>query len=138
MKQPTGERGGATVELVILTPALLLLLIVVVAGSRLVSTRGDLDGAAREAARAGSLAASPAAAQTAAAYAVRTALLERHLHCPAPKVDVDVTRFAPGGTVAVSVSCAVDLADLGLPGLPGERTIQSRAVAPIDPLAVHR
>lgn len=138
MRRHTGERGGATVELVILTPALLVLLVVVVAGGRLVGTRGDLDSAAREAARAGSLAPTATAAQTAATDAARTALSERHLDCPSPKVDVDVTRFAPGGTVAVTVSCIVGLADLGLPGLPGERAIQSRAVAPIDPLAVYR
>ena len=136
MRRRTEERGGATVELVLLTPALLVLLVVVVAGVRMVATRGDLDTAAREAARAGSIATSPAAAQIAAADAARAALVDRQLNCPAPKVDVDVTRFAPGGTVAVTVSCTVGLADLGLPGLPGERTIESRAVAPIDPLAV--
>lgn len=136
MRRQAEERGGATVELVFLTPALLVLLVVVVAGVRMVATRGDLDAAAREAARAGSIATSPAAARIVATDAARAALTDRQLHCPAPKVDVDVTRFAPGGTVAVTVSCAVGLADLGIPGLPGERTIESRAVAPIDPLAV--
>lgn len=138
MTRRTRERGGATVELVVLTPALIFLLLVVIAGSRLVDTRGDLDSAARDAARAASLTASPSAAEQAASGAAHAALGERPGRCATSRVEVEVARFAPGGTVAVTVSCTIGLADLGLPGLPGQRTVRSRAVAPIDPLAMLR
>lgn len=138
MRRRPDERGGASVELVVLTPALIAFVLFVVAGGRLVSARGDLDGAARQAARSASLAGNPGSAEVLADDAARSALTERGLDCRALRVDVDVTRFAPGGTVAVTLTCAVGLSDLGLPGLPGADTLQARAVAPIDPLAVLR
>jgi Flp pilus assembly protein TadG len=138
VKRRSDERGGGTVELVVLTPALIGFVLLVVLGGRLVGVRGDLDGAARQAARSASLAGNPGPAEVLADETARSALTERGLDCRALRVDVDVTRFAPGGTVAVTLTCAVGLSDLGLPGLPGERTLQAHAVAPIDPLAVLR
>src|SRR5581483_7195975 len=53
------ERGSISVELVVLAPALALLLLLLAAGARVVEVQGHIDGAARDAARAASIARSP-------------------------------------------------------------------------------
>jgi hypothetical protein len=44
-----------------------------------------------------------------------------------------VGHFYPGGYVQVTVTCQVDLSDVGIPGMPGTTTISSSSIAPIDP-----
>src|SRR5260370_7592874 len=56
------QRGSISVELVVLAPGLALLLLLLGAGARVVEVQGHIDGAARDAARAASLARSAAAA----------------------------------------------------------------------------
>ena len=51
------ERGAMAVEVVLLAPVLVAFVILVVAMGRYVSVRGDVEAAARDAARAGSVAA---------------------------------------------------------------------------------
>ena len=51
-----GERGSISVELAVLAPGLVLLLLLVAAGARVVEVQGHIDGAARDAARAASIA----------------------------------------------------------------------------------
>lgn len=126
------ERGGASLELVLLAPALLALLLLVVAGGRLVQARGDVDAVARDAARAASIARDPAHA---AADAERVAL-ERlgtgRAMCPQPSVVTDTSRFSAGGAVTVTVTCSVDLSDVTLLGIPGTNTIEGRATEVVD------
>ena len=49
------DRGLSTVEVVILAPVMIMFILVLVAFGQLVDGRGALDGAARDAARAGSI-----------------------------------------------------------------------------------
>jgi Flp pilus assembly protein TadG len=126
------ERGSATVELVILTPLLILLLLFVVALGRLAGARIDVDGVAAQAARAASIARGPQAAVSSAQQTAAAALSSQHVTCAHLAVSVDTTDFAPGGSVAVTVSCAVDLADLTGLDMPGTETVTNRAVSPID------
>ena len=42
-------------------------------------------------------------------------------------------RGVPGQVVVVTIDCVVAIADLGLPGRPGTRTLSDRAASPIDP-----
>ena len=51
-------------------------------------------------------------------------------------VSTNTTDFVPGGEVTVTVSCTVELSDLGAPGLPGESTVSISQAAPIDPYRV--
>ena len=127
-----GERGSATVELVILTPLLILLLLFVVALGRLAGARIDVDGVAAQAARAASIARSPQAATSNAQQTAASVLSSQHITCAHLAVTVDTTDFTPGGSVAVTVSCAVDLADLTGLHLPMTETVANRAVSPID------
>ena len=126
------ETGSATAELVILTPLLILLLLFVVALGRLAGARGQVDGAAAQAARAASLARDPTAATAAATQTAQAALAAEHITCTHLGVAVDTTQFTAGGNVAVTVSCSVNLGDLTGLHLPGSETLQDRLVEPID------
>src|SRR5258707_12569202 len=68
------ERGSMSVELVVIAPGLIGLLLLVGAGGRVVEAQGHLDGAARDAARAASLAGSPAQASPVALQAAQSNL----------------------------------------------------------------
>lgn len=124
-------------ELVLIAPALLALLTMTVLAGRVVLAGGTVEQVAAAGARAASLARTPAAAAAAADTAARRAIGEQHLQCTTVAVAVDTSGFGvPLGqpaTVAVEVSCQVQLADLTVPGLPGSRTLSERAVSPLDP-----
>ncbi|MBV9660680.1 MAG: pilus assembly protein, partial [Acidimicrobiales bacterium] len=120
-------------ELVILTPLLILFLLLVVALGRLSGARLDVNGAAAQAARAASIARNPAAATTDASQTAAAALASQHLTCAHLSVAVDTTQFTPGGDVAVTVSCSVDLSTLTGLHLPARETLTHRFVEPIDP-----
>ena len=59
-------------------------------------------------------------------------LAGHHLSCAPLSVSTDTAAFAPGGWVAVRVSCTASLAGLSLLALPGTQTITSRFVEPLD------
>lgn len=119
-------------EFVLVTPLLLVLLLFVVGLGRLGVARGDVDGAARDAARAASLARSAGATRPLAYQAASASLRDRGLTCEALRVDVEPGAFEAGGVVAVNVTCNVHLADLTLVWTPGAKEISSRFVEPID------
>jgi Flp pilus assembly protein TadG len=126
------ERGSVTTELVIVTPLLLLFLLLVVALGRTAGSRIDIDGAASEAARAASIARTPLAAQDAARRTATTALADQDVTCANLDVTTNTAKFEPGGTVTVSVHCAVKLGDLTGLRLPSSKTLTATARAPID------
>jgi Flp pilus assembly protein TadG len=126
------EEGSATAELVILTPLLILFLLLVVAFGRLAGARGDVDGAAAQAARAASIARDPTSASAAATQTAQATLGSEHVTCAHLAVAVDTTSFTPGGNVAVTVTCAVNLSTLTGLHLPASETIAERFVEPID------
>lgn len=131
-----GDRGSITLELVILTPALLMLLSLAIVAGRIEVAAGAVEQASAAAARAASLARTPAAAESAGRRAADESLAGQNLHCAQLTVTVDTTGFAvPVGQpaqVAASVSCDVDLAQLSVPGLPGARTLSARTVSVLD------
>lgn len=131
---PRSEAGSAAVELTLLTPLLLMFLLLVVALGRMATARADVDGAARDAARAASIARDPVSAQQSSKEAAATTLAERGVTCRSLEVTVDTSAFLPGGWVAANVTCSVDLADLALLRLPGAKAVHARFVAPIDTL----
>jgi hypothetical protein len=45
---------------------------------------------------------------------------------------VDTSDFRPGGSVRVTVSCTVNVADLPLGGLTANRKVSATAISPID------
>jgi Flp pilus assembly protein TadG len=128
----TAQRGSASLELVLVTPALVLLLLLVVAGGRIEQARGQIDGTAREAARAASIARTSTEARTAATQLASRRLADQHLTCGSLTVVTDITEFHAGGSVTSTVRCTVDLSDLIGLGVPGSRVLTASATEPID------
>jgi Flp pilus assembly protein TadG len=126
------ERGGSSMELVLMTPAVLVLLLFVVAGGRLVLAREHVDAAARDAARAGTIARSAVSAEAEATRVADARLADAGVTCRTLHVNVDLTDYRPGGTVTTTIDCTVDLSDLTLLGVPGTRTITATAVETVD------
>lgn len=137
-----GDRGSVTVEVALLAPALLALLGLGVAAGRYEHTAAAVEGASAAAARAASLARGPDQAQRDATQVATTTLEGSTPPCRDLTVTVDTTGFrvpasqvirtgAPA-QVAVTVTCAVDLSAITVPGLPGTKTITSRTVSVLD------
>ena len=130
------ESGSAALELVVLAPVLLAILALVIAAGRMSITQGAVDAAARDASRQASLALDPYSAQAAGQASARAALRRDGLGC-SPVIRIDTRGFAtrPGLAalpVSATVTCAVPLADLYLPGVPGTRTLTATFTSPLD------
>ena len=104
------DAGSVTLELAILTPALLMLLGLVVVAGRIEVASAAVDQASAAAAREASLARTPSAARAAATRAATANLAAQNLHC----TDVRVT------------------GDLSVPGMPGTRTISASSQSSLD------
>jgi hypothetical protein len=94
--------------------------------------RGDIEGAARDAARAASIARTAGEAGEAATAAARANLDRSGTPCGQLVVDPDVTDFRAGGTVSVSVTCNIPLGDLMLLRVPATRSVEATAVEVVD------
>jgi Flp pilus assembly protein TadG len=126
------EAGSVATELVLLTPLLILMLLFVVALGRLAGARLDVDGAAAQAARAASIARDPSTATAMAQETATAALGSDGVTCGHLTVTTDTAQFAPGGQVAVTVTCNVGLSDLTGLRLPASEAVSSTATSVID------
>jgi hypothetical protein len=132
------DRGSAPIEMAITGLIAIWLIGVLIMAGRVAIASSSISGVAGNAARDASLARSaPVAVQRATATAI-SALQAQHLHCKGtPDVAVDTGGFSgPPGTdavVTVDVTCVVALSDIGMPGLPGNRTLHDHATSPLDP-----
>jgi Flp pilus assembly protein TadG len=127
-----GDRGNAATETVLLVPVVLLIVLFVVFVGRISSTDDDIQGAARDAARAASQAATPDAANAAAQQTAADTLDADRVRCDGLQVDVDTDAFARGGAVIVDIHCTVSLADVIGLAVPGSATRTAHAVEVID------
>ena len=130
------DGGSASLELVLVTPALLGLLGLLILAGRVALASNSVEQAADEAARSASISRTAAGARGAADDGARRALAQQNLRCSSVTVTVDTTGFAvPVGVparVRATVTCRVNLSDLALPGFPGARTVTATAVSPLD------
>lgn len=135
------ERGSLTVELAVAIPGLVLLLLIVALGGRLVEAQGAIDGAARDAARAASLARYPGLGQLGATtLATQAAAGDLSSWCTGAHFAVQVEGFPPAGqpaqlgdTVTVTVTCDIDTNVFGVLGFGARHRMTGLAVAPLDP-----
>jgi Flp pilus assembly protein TadG len=132
------DRGSEPVGLAVLAPVILLLLGLLVVGGRVALASQSIAGVADNAARQASMARTPAQAVAVAVAAAQASLVAQNLHCePTPAVIVDSSGFsAPPGlpaSVRVDVTCVVSLSSVGIPGLPGSRTLHDHATSALDP-----
>ena len=134
---PRGSDGGsASLELVLLTPALMGLLGLLILAGRVALASNSVEQVADEAARSASISRTAAGARRAADDGARRALAQQNLRCSAVTVTLDTTGFTvPVGVparVRATVTCTVNLSDLALPGFPGARTVTATAISPLD------
>lgn len=133
---PESDRGSATLELAIAAPALLLLLSLVIVAGRVVAAGSAVEQAAAAGARAASLARDARAAQVQAERVVHASLREQGIACAQVTSRVDAAGFAVRvgrpASVTVAVRCAVPLADVAIPGMPGTRAVTALATSPLD------
>lgn len=126
------ERGSMAVEFVVLTPVLLLFALIVVAFGRYVDVRGDVDAAARDAARAASYEDTYDAARSAASRMVSISLDLNGAFADCGGAELGRSDFAPDGMIVVEISCRITLDDLGIIGMPGTVTIESDSAVPLE------
>ncbi|MGW8380248.1 TadE/TadG family type IV pilus assembly protein [Streptomyces sp. ODS28] len=126
-----GDAGLSTVEVVILAPVMMLFILVLVALGQLVDGRGAVDGAARDAARAGSMAHGDIGqAMAAAQRSARASIGDTCVN--GVSVRDAGSSYRAGGIFTVEVTCEVR--GLGMLGLDIGKDITGRSSAPIDPL----
>ncbi len=119
------DRGISTIEVVILAPVIIMFILVLVGFGQLVDGRGAVDGAARDAARAGSLQRTQSSAMEQATSAAQADLDDT---CVGGTLNVSQTSagFKADTLFTVQVSCTIR-------GLDLHRTITSSASSPLDP-----
>jgi Flp pilus assembly protein TadG len=124
-----------SMEMVILTPIFIGFLLLLAGFGRLVDVQSQIDGAARDAARAASIARSrdgTGGAQELAQKAADASLAGNNWCLGGPNVTTDITAWGPGGQVTVQVDCEVKLGDVAWVGFPGTSLKHGTATAPID------
>ncbi len=131
------ERGSASIEAVIIVPAVGLVIALLILAGRITIADQTVHAAAAEAARTSTLARTPDDAHTRANHAARATLTSQNTTCAATEITVDTSGFSrPLGTpasVTVTVTCHIPLTDLTLPGISGTKTITATANSPLDP-----
>lgn len=128
--RPRADRGVSTIEVVILAPIMILFILVLVAFGQLVDGRGAVDGAARDAARAGSIQRSQGVAMDQAIAAAQADLGDTCVDGTL-KVRQTSAGFAPDTLFSVEVSCTIR--GLGSLGLDIRKTLTASASSPLDP-----
>jgi len=130
------ERGSVSVELAVLAPVLLALFAFIVAAGRAQVARAAVADAARSAARDASLSRDAVTATAVADEAARRDLAEQDINCTGVAVEVDTSAMrAPlgqSGAITVTITCAVGMGDLLVPGLPGSIDVNATFSSPVD------
>ncbi|WP_432081096.1 TadE/TadG family type IV pilus assembly protein [Streptomyces sp. WAC 04229] len=128
-RRPGTDEGLSTIEVVILAPVMILFILVLVAFGQLVDGRGALDGAARDAARAGSIQKDHGTAIAEARKAAESNLTDV---CSGPVSVVQKSAgFEPDTLFTVEVSCEVR--GLDSIGLNVPTTLSATFSSPLDP-----
>jgi Flp pilus assembly protein TadG len=130
------DRGSATIEAVILAPALLLFIGLIIGAGRVATAHQSVESAAAEAARTASVSRTAGQARADATSSAQHTLANQGIQCASLTVDVDTSGFStPVGTparVTATVVCVVSLADLSVPGMPGTIRIAATVWSPLD------
>lgn len=130
------DEGSVAIEAAIILPCLIMFVCLAIAGGRIVTSGAKIDAAAEDAAREASIHRTAASAQAAARAAVAESLNDQGITCASSNVSISTSGLdvpvGQVGTVTVTVSCTVSLADLLLPGVPGARTLTSTTTSVVD------
>ncbi|WP_327087474.1 pilus assembly protein [Nonomuraea sp. NBC_01738] len=121
-----GDSGSMAVETVMLAPVFLLFLMFLAGAGRLVEAQGEVNGAARDAARAASVQRTFGGAETSARASVENVLAGR---CQSHQVSLSGSTWKEGGQVQSEVVCELDL---GFLGFGGTKRLTGTAVVPLE------
>lgn len=127
------DRGSTAIEAAILVPVLLIFVLLGLAAGRIVLAQESVDGAASDAAREASIARTPGESAGAASATALSTLNSQGLHCQGgPTVSVNtgsIGTVGQVGTVTATVSCVVELGDLGL---GANKTVRASFTSVVD------
>jgi len=124
-----GQRGSMAVEFVVAIPLLILLMLFIVGAGHVVTGFGQVDGAARDGARAASVARTPQEARLAEVQAVQSDLAGV---CTGGLTIGPVIGFTAGSqSVTVKITCRENLKYVLFPTV----TMNGSGVAPLDQFA---
>lgn len=127
-----------SLEMVLMTPIFIAFLVLLAGVGRMVDVQSQIDGAARDAARAASVARSSQDAGGLAQSAAALSLAGVHWCVNGPSASTDTSNWHAGGVVVVTITCDVDMGDLTLMkilflnGASATKTMTGTAAAPID------
>ena len=136
--------GAGAASMILTIPIVFLVVELAVFGGRVAGARGEVQSAARQAAREASFAAGPATAgglastvANASLSNVKVGATDGLFQCVSPTVGLGgATNFVAGGQVEVDVTCTVPFSDLTTLPVPGVLVVQRSAIEPIDPFRV--
>ena len=131
-RRRAGERGSAAVEAAVVAPALLMFILLVVLGGRVASAKLRVEEAARDAARAASVATSAGQGAADAQSTAEAALGNAGITCRSFSVQPSLGAFRPGDTISVTVQCTTPLSDLAPLPVPGSKTLSATYQVVID------
>lgn len=126
----TGQHGGVSTELAVLTPVLMVLLLFVVYGGRLAQAQHDVAQATAEAARQATMQRSGSVDAAARAVVVDN-LDAAGVSCVGLRTAVRGDP-RPGGSIDVTATCTVDLHGVATLGLPAHATVTASATQVVD------
>lgn len=127
-----GDDGFSTVEFVLMFPLFLTVLAFIACVGRIATATGQVEGASRDAARAGSLSRNLASAQIAATSAAQATLAAEGITCGSLTVSLAGSSFTEGGFVRARVSCTASLSGLGMSGFPSSKTLVGVSLSPLE------
>ncbi|MEU4326300.1 TadE/TadG family type IV pilus assembly protein [Nonomuraea dietziae] len=120
------DRGSMAVETVMLAPIFLLFLLFLVGAGRLVEAQGEVNGAARDAARAASVQRTLEGAEGAAEASAKAALEGQ---CGTPRISLAGSAWEEGGQVRAEVTCELNLEFLGFGAV---KQMSGMSVVPLE------
>lgn len=133
-----GEDGVTAIEVVILAPVLMAMILFIVFLGRVITTQQNVQRAARDAARAGSLAITRDDAQIAIDSVLNETLGNQRNRCQLATVDLTAIGLDTGaeddwdsGTIQIRLTCNIPTDDLGLLAI-GSKTFTAVATEPVD------
>ena len=130
---PRSERGASPASVIIILVSVLMFAELIVMGGRVAAAHASVAGAAREAARQGSLVLAAGSVSGVAESTAASNLRERGRTCESPNVSTRGTDFRQGGQVTVTVSCTVNISDLSILSVPWPtRTFSSTATELVE------
>jgi Flp pilus assembly protein TadG len=130
------EKGSVAIETAIVVPVLGLVVLLILFGGRVMVAQQSVQTAASAAARAASLARVPGLAHDDAVTAADVSLANQQVRCAATDVVVETagltTPVGMPSAVSATVTCHVDLTDLGVPFFPGTRAVSASMTSGVD------